>query len=177
VTSTSGAADRDALRRVRRGLFFAVACSVLMTSSVGAQSGTLPQELRGVARQHGCDEVKDFYDRPGLLHPPFVFGIDPAEEHDSAAFWCQGAGSRTFTLVLMRADGRQTPLPWSNFPGGLSLTSPQDFDLSRFSLVQHPDSVGPRVMLRGVRAIRSYYDGLTELFVEYCGRWWVRMDD
>lgn len=177
MTDPTSAADGETLRRVGRGLLLAVACGALLTNSLGAQSGTLPQELRVVARQQGCDEVKDFYDRPGLLHPPFVFGIDAAAEQMSAAFWCQGEDRRTFMLVLIRSDGRKTPLPWSNFPGGLSLTSPQDFDLSEFRLVQHRDSAGPRVKLRGVRAIRSYYDGMTELFVEYRGRWWVRMDD
>jgi hypothetical protein len=111
------------------------------------------------------------------MHPPFVFGIDAGEEQRSAAFWCQVERDHSFILMLLRADGRQTPIAWSNFPGGLSVTAAQSFDLSRFRLIEHPDSLGPRVVLRRVRAIRSYYDGKTEFFVEYRGRWWVRMDD
>jgi hypothetical protein len=152
-------------------------CGALFGVPLEAQRGTLPQELLHVARQRHCDEVQEFYARPGLLHPPFVFGIDGGDEQESAAFWCQLEGSRTFALVLLRADGRQALLAWSNFPGGLSVTATQDVDLSRFRLLTHPDSLGPGVVLRGVRAIRSYYDGKTELFVEYHGRWWVRMDD
>lgn len=159
------------------GVLVALAVLGFTTTPLAAQRGALPQELREIAHRLGCAEVEDFYRRPGVMHPPFVFGIDDGAEQRSAAFWCQAEGSRRFVLVVVRADGRQASLPWMNFPGGLSLTTKQDFDLSRFRLVEYPDSVGPRRKVRGVRAIRSYYDGVTELFVEYRGRWWVRMDD
>ncbi len=34
----------------------------------------MPKELVQVARNNGCSQVDDFYDRPGFLNPPYVHG-------------------------------------------------------------------------------------------------------
>lgn len=145
--------------------------------AVEAQDGVLPRDLADIARKSSCEAVTGFYSRPGMVHPPFVYGVDAGDEEASAAFWCQRPGTRSFLLVVLRANGSQTTIPWMNFPGGLSITQPQDFDLAAFRRVSDPRTAGPSVVIRGASAIRSYYDGVAELFVEHGGEWFVRMID
>lgn len=144
---------------------------------VAAQDGVLPRDLADIAHKSRCEAVTGFYSRPGMVHPPFVYGVYAGDEEASAVFWCQRPGTRSFLLVVLRANSSPTTIPWMNFPGGLSITQPQDFDLAAFRRVSDPRTAGPSVVIRGVRAIRSYYDGVAELFVEYDGEWYVRMID
>ena len=170
---------RNFVPRVNRvvAVFVLLICACARVQVVAAQDAVLPQDLASVARQLNCEAVRDFYGRPGMVHPPFVYGLDTGDEEASATFWCQRVGARSFLLVVLRANGSRATIPWTNFPGGLSLTQPQEFDLSTFRRVGDTGSSGPNVIIRGARAIKSYYDGVTELFVEHEGSWYVKMID
>ena len=165
--------------RVNRvvAVFALLTCACARVQAVAAQDAALPQDLAGVARQLNCEAVRDFHSRPGMVHPPFVYGVDTGDEEASAAFWCQRAGERSFLLVVLRANRSRATIPWTNFPGGLSITQPQEFDLSTFRRVGDTGPSGPNVVIRSTRAIQSYYDGVTELFVEHDGSWYVKMID
>lgn len=146
-------------------------------SVVRAQDGVLPQQLAEVARELKCAPVERFYDRPGMVLPPYLYGVVGEPQDESAVFWCQRPRSRTFLLVAWRANHAPSHLEWTNFPGGLAITAPRDWNLSEFREVGAASARGPSVVLRGRRAIHSYYDGLSEYFIEHNGRWYVMMVD
>lgn len=155
----------------------AVAIALLGARLVEAQDGVLPRELASVAREQGCGPVVDFYSRPGMVQPPFVYGYERGEVESSAVFWCQRAASDSIRLVVWRADSAATSVAWWNFPGGLSLTEPRNWSLSEFREVEAPTVRGPAVTIRAQRAIQSYYDGVSEFFILHNGKWYVLMID
>ncbi len=73
------------------------------------QDGTLPQTLREHARQIGCSEVAGFYDHPGRVDPPYLWGyldstLDRFGER-SAVYWCdRKAGPERYLLVVWVSD-------------------------------------------------------------------------
>src|SRR5439155_1320500 len=97
------------------------------------QDGTLPQTLREHARQIGCSEVGGFYDHPGRVDPPYVWGyvdstLDRFGER-SAVYWCdRKAGPERYLLVVWVSDtslatAQRCPptIAWHNHPYGLHL--------------------------------------------------------
>lgn len=161
----------------RLTLWMAAITFCWLPSVVRAQDGVLPQQLAEVARALKCAPVEGFYDRPGMVLPPYVYGVADEPREESAVFWCQRLHSRTFLLVAWRADRALSHLEWTNFPGGLAVTAPRDWHLAEFREVGAAAARGPSVILRARRAVHSYYDGLSEYFIEHNGRWYVLMVD
>ena len=61
--------------------------------TAGALSGQeLPLELAALAESLGCEPVPGFFERPGMIDPPFLYGIRPGPREQSAAFWCATQG-------------------------------------------------------------------------------------
>jgi hypothetical protein len=142
-----------------------------------AQQGMLPQDLAAIARQLSCEPVSDFYSRPGVVEPPYVYGVNGEDMEASAVFWCQRPASEIYLLVVWRAKAARSMTEWANFPGGLSITPSQDWSLAEFRKVGEPQTHGPAIVLRSKRAIHSRYDGVSEIFIEYNGTWYVKMID
>lgn len=53
---------------------YAVLFSVLLTAMSFPSGDQLPEELREIARQLHCGPVPGFYDRPGIVDPPYLYG-------------------------------------------------------------------------------------------------------
>src|SRR3990172_1931605 len=88
----------------------------------------LPEELRNLAAGIGCKAVPGFYDRLGMVEPPYLYGYLPGDKEESAVFWCyREAESKPYLLVFveglgMAREGRLTPpLPRRTFPGAFPL--------------------------------------------------------
>lgn len=145
--------------------------------ALSAQDGVLPRDLARLAREDGCGPVHGFYNRPGMIEPPYVYGVIPGEREASVAFWCEGRGDREYFLMVGGVEGKRATLRWPAFPGGLSLTEPGDWQLSSFQRVDRPEESGPALTLRSRRALTSSYDGIASLFLEHAGVWYFRVLD
>ena len=145
----------------------------------------LPKELLNLARQKGYAPITDFYeDRPGI-EPPYVYGYLPGPQENSAAFWCQKdyKGEKKYFLVLMfkyknhELCNCPDVIEWQNYPSGLSIYKNEHLTLDGFLYINNPKKVVPKNVRLTHNAIRSYYDGLEELFYCYKGEWLVKMKD
>jgi len=150
-----------------------------------SQPCSLPKELLEIARENGCSEVRDFYDRPGMIKPPYVYGYLSGPEENSAAFWCekQMNGKRVFFLMFMSKGDRRgqlkcsEKLEWPNFPGGLSIYKNTNNTLKDFRYLKDSGKKPPESEKLYNNGILSEYDGVEVVYYCYKGEWLVRMKD
>ena len=138
----------------------------------------LPEELRNLAAGIGCKAVPGFYDRLGMVEPPYLYGYLPGDKEESAVFWCyREAESKPYLLVFvgdlgMAREGRITStIPWQNFPGGLSLYDTRHVPLSEFRYVDDPNEYGPKGKMTEYPPLQDYYDGVITLFYREGDQW------
>ena len=160
---------------------------VLMPMFVARGEGetlVIPRDLYGEAQRHGCDQLSDFFDRPGVVGPAHVYGILPGPLHDSAAFWCKRTGDlkndeAPYQLVVVVNLERRMPLGcpsvirgW-NYPGGLRVIERPGAKLTGFKYVQDPHRRGPGIVVVKSRIIVSEYGEVAEWFYCHRGEWLV----
>ena len=138
----------------------------------------MPRDLSDYAHAQGCTPVDDFYDRPGMLNPPYVYGVVAGETEDSAAFWCKKPekSDKPYLLVFKVKDskglgGCPDRIEWWNYPKGLSVESEPSVKLSDFHFVADPKRSGPATSISNARVIMGEYDGVEDLFLCYQGAW------
>jgi len=146
-------------------------------------SVTMPEELSAYAMSKGCEEVRDFFKRPGMVNPPYVYGYLEGRREGSAVFWCERreAENRRFRLIVI-SRGKTEPrcplmLEWQGYPGGLSIFSDRRTTLDRFVYVNDPKRRPPPNVRLTENAILSEYDGVQNLLYCYRGEWVVRQTD
>jgi len=147
------------------------------------EPGSLPKELLEIAKRNGSKEVTGFYDRPGMINPPYVYGYLPCDKENSAAFWCQRQqkGKKIYYLMIMVKGNKCGPLgcpekiEWHNYPKGLSVYKEMNTTLEHFYYVKDPKRKPPENEKLKHNAILSEYDGVEELFYCYEGEWVVRI--
>lgn len=149
-----------------------------------AQTGSLPKELGEVARQNGCSEVKRFFDRPGMIDPPYVYGYLPGPKENSAAFWCEKKeGDKDIFLLIFFFKGER-PEEYkcsqklqlkTGYPGGLSIYKDRGTTLEFFQYLNDPKRKPPPTEKLDHNGILSEYDGVGLLFYCYKGEWVVRI--
>jgi hypothetical protein len=148
----------------------------------------MPRELVEFARTNGCAPINDFFERPGMINPPFLYGAVPGAA-DSAVFWCKriGESDRPYKLIFaVRSQGGLTlPDPkqlggcpaiidWWNSPAGLSIETQRNLELRYFGYVDTPKQAGPTIVVAKARTILSDNgDGLVSTFYCFRGRWLV----
>jgi hypothetical protein len=166
--------------------FFAIPliCFSLLTASAWApRAATLvmPQELVEYAQANGCNPIDNFYDRPGMVNPPFAYGWLTGAPEESAVFWCQKMekSDKPWELIFKVKDAKQMAgcpaiVEWWNGPRGLSIEVQTNFMLSNFRYVNEPKRSGPASTIARAKVIVDYYDGLESIF--YCdqGQWLYR---
>lgn len=142
----------------------------------------MPDELSAYATKNGCQQVADFFKRPGMVNPPYVYGYFSGLAEDSAALWCQtGQGDdRKFMLLIMmkKRDPEFAKCPAKiesrNYPGGLSIYRNKQTTLDDFVYLADPKRRGPKNIKLSANGILSEYDGVEELFYCHKGEWLVR---
>ena len=167
----------------------ALAFSVLLATADAAGIGganVMPTELVEIAARNGCAQLSDFFEaRPGPVNPPYVYGYLPGHEENSAVFWCKNLRSEEppYSLIVVAKDPEPelakcpSRIPWPNPPGGLSIFKNRKATLDGFVYLSDPKRKVPKGIKMAHNAIRSYYDGVGELFYCYKGEWLVRMAD
>lgn len=152
-------------------------------STAYCETGSLPKELLEIAKKKGCEEVSGFYNRPGMIKPPYVYGYLPCGEENSAAFWCEKkekAGKRFYLMIMRKANKCEElkcpdMIEWHNFPKGLSIYKDTNTTLEYFYYVNDPTRHPPKTETLKHNAILSEYDGVEELFYCHEGKWVVRI--
>jgi hypothetical protein len=168
-------------------LLIAVILAVVFSfNSADCQVGSLPKELLEIAKKNGCNEVVGFYDRPGMVNPPYVYGYLPGPEENSAAFWCekkQGERRLFFLMFMTRGDAREQmkcsdKIEWKiTFPGGLSIWRDMNTTYEGFEYIDDSKKELPKKNKLAGNAVLSEYSGVELLFYCYKGQWIVRIRD
>lgn len=147
-----------------------------------AHPKTLPADLAKVASSHGCEGVDDFYDRPGMVEPAFVYGfVSGIPKSESAIFWCRSKTDKSQYRLVAHApvDGDDScegvVVETSNFPRGLSLSTAIDAPLSGYSTVE--GTTVPPFSGGGATVVSSMYDGVGSSFICRGGEWLIKRWD
>jgi hypothetical protein len=167
---------------VRRAVVFVSAGLILCAPAYGdAETLSMPRELVDEARRQGCEQVPDFFERPGFLEPPYAYGYAPGPAEASVVFWCQrGEGpQRKFWLVIKTTAGTGGPtcpnkIEWPYKPGGVTIERGAKIDPEEFRYVSNPTRRVDKAARFALAGIRTAYDGSS--FTFYCsnGEWVVR---
>jgi hypothetical protein len=162
-------------------------CLLLATQTVSvprAATLVMPQELVEFAHTKGCIPIDNFYDRPGMLNPPYVYGWLSGDPEDSAAFWCQKAekSEKPYELVLKVTDPKKMAgcpaiIEYWNYPRGLSVEVHRTLSLANFRYVNEPKRAGPAIVVTRANVIVNSYDGVGDDFYCYQAQWLMRSFD
>ena len=165
---------------------FALSLISISTAFGTASADTLvmPRELVDYARSQGCAPIEDFYERLGMVNPPYVYGFAGGEPEDSAALWCHKTekSDKPYLLLLKVSDpkklaGCPARIEWWNYPKGLSIETRPSLKLSDFHFVAEPKRAGPMTTISNVRVIVGEYDGVEDVFVCHQGAWLFMLRD
>ena len=143
---------------------------ILFGSNASAQL-QMPSDLYDLANQINCGSVENFYDRPGMVEPPFLYGYKSGFKEDSVVFWCKEISNNGAYLLVFAENVKIIhTINWNNYPGGLSLVEKRNYDLSRFKYVNNRNVSGPDLTVEATM-LQSEYDGVITYFYEYNGEW------
>jgi hypothetical protein len=169
-----------------------ISTAIFVPNSVFAESKIkiMPEDIVQIASINKCQQIDDFYERPGMVNPPYAYGFYEGEVGDSFVFWCEVKKKEATQYYLViysdqakkqakKESHKECPnkIAWSNYPGGLSIYSGSNTIMDGFVYVNNPRKKAPQNIILTHNAIRSYYDGLEELFYCYNGEWLVRQLD
>ncbi len=144
----------------------------------------MPDELLKIATKCNCGQVNDFYNRPGMIEPPYVYGFLQGEQENSAVFWCRKKNeNREYLLVL--ASKKSFSDDWSyeiiiktsNYPRGLSIVRNCKISLDNFVYISNSRKRGPKGVFPSSNVILSTYDGVSEYYYNHNGSWLISQRD
>ena len=149
-----------------------------LQSQSSGEALVMPRDLIDFAAKNGCAPIRNFFDRPGMVDPPFVYGWAEGDREHSAAFWCQKQNSKSYELMFKVRDsklmsGCPTSIDWPNPPAGLSVELRSTLSLNTFRDATDANVPKPSGEVKNARVIVNYYDGLTDVFFCHRGRWLV----
>lgn len=141
----------------------------------------MPEELITYAAKNGCEQVSDFFKRPGRVNPPYVYDYRLDMPFDNAALWCQvreGEKRKFFLLLMIRNrnhEWAQCPakIEWRNYPGGLSIDKDERTTLDDFIYLADPKKSVPRNTKLTGNAILNEHDGVGAIFYCHQGEWLI----
>jgi hypothetical protein len=137
-----------------------------------------------------CSTIDEFYEVPGMINPPYVYGWITESTEYSAVFWCKkmADSERPYNLLFTvrdppdfehkLADSRRLAgcppiIEYWNGPGGLSIETRENVELGNFAYVSNPRRRGPAVVVPTARVIVSEYDGAGAVFYCHQGEWFT----
>ncbi len=142
------------------------------SATAAAQPGVLPKDLQKVATRLNCQPVPDFYSEPGMIDPPYTYGVLEGAEESSAAFWCVRPSALSPRLVIVRGDSVVRDFEWMNPAHGLRVVYLESVNLAMYRRVDAPAIVAVARTVTRVRAIRAAEGGIETYFVEVDGVWY-----
>jgi len=162
-----------------------IAASLLLLISAPltyAEGLIIPRDLVSFVRENQCEPVTGFYDRPGVISPPYVYlNVEGRLGSSDAAVWCQKKeGGKTKFLLLLNTStgaffGCTARIEYWNFPGGLSAERRRGVLLDDFHYLAKRQSKGPDALSTSVIVLTSSYDGVDISFLCHNGEWLYRL--
>ena len=175
----------------------------LIVPAAGTAHAQGPQqvELAEYAEAVGCQRVKNFYDRSGMVEPSYLYGYMPGwgmvpekERDKSVVFWCKKKGKdRVYQLVVGQKKNKansftlkesqklamcpavmEWPESVSAPPGGLSVGRKMGVPLRGFQFADLPGEPIPRGEFTDHQPLQSLYDGAGWYFYCHEGEWLMR---
>lgn len=153
-----------------------------------AETLIMPRELVEYARQNGCEQIDNFFDREETVGPPYAYAYLPGPATNSAVMWCQNraGGERRFFLLVMLTNEHQQEYEGAKcprrvespggYPGGLRIYPGTEF-LEKFVYLRQPRRPGPKGVRMNGNAIWSEFGGTGSVLYCYQGQWLVRQWD
>jgi hypothetical protein len=157
--------------------------------TTSAETLVMPRELVDFARANGCESIDDFFERPNMVDPPYVYGWLPGDKENSAVFWCKKKGESTklYNLIFISRTSPNLPsladpkqlggcpaiIEWHNSPRGLTIETRPRLPLSTFRYVSMPERTAPRSVVANAKVLVNYYDGVENVFYCHKGQWLV----
>jgi len=138
----------------------------------------MPQDIVEKAKAKNCNQIANFYKRPGIVAPPYSYLQN--EKEGALVFWCERKINTSIEYSLM-IEGQskngsfsrcEQEIKTKNYPGGLSLKLIKETALSSFVYLKDPVRRGPKASLTKL-SIVSEYDGVSEIFYCHNGDWLV----
>jgi len=158
-------------------LFLLALCSVVCAET---KVKIMPDELLKIAEKCACEQVNDFYNRPGMINPPYVYGFLPGEQENSAVFWCQEHHANPKYLLVLASRktffddwNYEIIIKTENYPRGLSIVKNCKITLDKFYYISSPKKRGPNGVLPVANVILSTYDGVSEYHYNHKGSWLI----
>lgn len=144
-------------------LYLWIPASFLVCSAVYAENYVMPKDLVQYAERNDCVQLGEFFDRSGVMNPPYVYGYLKGSAEDSGAFWCKKtkADNKPYLLLIFTRDSNKAQLTcshqfeWWNPPGGVSVHRETSLGLSSFTKLSDPHQTGPRNQRLGHNVITS----------------------
>jgi hypothetical protein len=132
----------------------------------------LPADLREHAKQLGCSGVPGAFEERGMVLPPYVYGVLPGDEHESAAFWCKKADKFLLAVVAEQEKKLACPrvLEFNQYLGGLALAKNRRIPLSKFYYMDTKNR-GPKDQTTNYTPLRAEWSGTYFLFYCHKGKW------
>jgi len=157
-------------------LLFAI---LITAASAAADNLIMPQELVLFAKKNGCSQVVDFYNVPGMINPPYVYGYLPGDPENSAVFWCQKneSSDKPYLLLFMSKIpdvpiGCPYKIEWGGrIPVGLSIDRNISLPLLNFYYIDNTDKPISKKGVTTGSVVVDYYDGISTYFYCFKGRW------
>jgi hypothetical protein len=153
--------------------------------SATASDLALPQDLMAYVAQAHCVPVPDFYDRPSMVEPSYIYGYLPQDKEDSAVVWCKPEAderSDTYWLLFFTKDnhvsiGCPKKIVWDSYPGGLSIERGKRISLDDFYSVTDRKQKALKGLVTSGAVVVSYYDGIETAFYCYKNQWLFHQTD
>jgi hypothetical protein len=153
--------------------------SIAFASSSPADTLVMPRQLVDFALANRCTPLNDFFERPGQVNPPYVYGWLPGDAENSAVFWCKKTetSDKPYKLMFDVLDPKQmggcpVAIEWA-YPRGLSIETRHNLALRGFRYVSDSRRTGPMVTVANAKVIVNEYDGLLDIFYCHSGQWLV----
>ncbi len=183
----------------QRHLAALTTCFLLLTLfliPVSADTLVMPRQLVDLALANHCTQIDGFFERPGMLKPPYVYGMLPGGTENGVVFWCKKKEEKSespYKLMFAvrgpndlnvdlatpkQLGGCPAVVEWWNGPSGLSIETRRNLRLRDFRYVNRPRQFGPAVVVASARVIvDDNSDGLVSIFLCYSGQWLVASFD
>lgn len=149
-----------------------------------ADTYVMPQDLVMQARDQGCHQVSDFYNREGEINPPYIyFGTDDTDSLRPYAFWCEKTSNTNKTEYLLMISsntirsfkGCPNTVKYWNYPGGLYFLPQVEVDLANYrnTRTNRSDFSSKKTVKSDL--IVSAYDGVEFRLACYANSWYYRI--
>lgn len=165
------------MQRFSIGLTLCILSLLAVAQTASAETLVMPRDLVDFASANGCEPINDFYERPGFVDPPYVYGWITGDKENSAVFWCK-KGERSYQLMFMPADAKQLGgcsaiIQSQNHPRGLSIETRSNLALNTFRYLADPKRTGPATVVPKAKVLVNTYDGVGEDYYCHKGQWLV----